>query len=203
MLNYVHLYRMLWLAGRFGGGKTSLAIAVAQWLISKSYARYIASNIPLFFGREVERRSLSELRKLASDGKPEVRDTVILLDEAWQQLGARKGHNAEAWLAFTRKANNYLLMPSVLPLAKEVQQLKCSRVLNGMVFGIPLWRYWWKLGEGKGEDGDKGHFNWWRPSAVFDLYDHTCVPIEEYIIYDTWDDGTDSDYAEDETEAIN
>lgn len=187
MLNYVQLYRMIWLSGRFGGGKTSLAIYITLWLCSQSYARYVASNIPLFFGREIERRSLQDLRRLGADGKPEVHDTVILLDEAWQQLGSRKGHNAEAWLAYTRKANNFLLMPSVLPLAKEVQQLKCARTFNGMVFGVPLWYYWWRLGDGKkSEDGDQGHFYWWHPSKVFPLYDHKGVPSEDYIIYDTW-----------------
>lgn len=198
MLNYVHLYRMLWLSGRFGGGKTSLAIYIALWLVGKGYARYIASNVPLLFGKEVERRDIKALRRIGADGKPEVQHTVILLDEAWQQLGVRKGHNAEDWLAYTRKANNYLLMPSVLPLAKEVQQLKCSRTFNGSTFGVPLWYYWWRLGEGKGEDGDKGHFWWWNPSRVFSLYDHTGVPTDDYGIYDCW-----SETSEIESEAVN
>lgn len=192
MLNYVHLYRMIWLSGRFGGGKTSLAIAIAQWLCGQQYARYIASNIPLNFGREVSRVDIKGLRAMGPDGKPAIRDCVILLDEAWMYLGERKGHAADDWLAFVRKANNYLLMPSVLPLAKVVQQLVCGRHFNGLVFGVPLWLYWWRLGKGKGVDGDKGRFFFWNPSKVFALYDHTGVPQEDYIIYDTWDAGTDS-----------
>lgn len=188
MFDYVRLYRMLWLSGRFGGGKTSLAIALAQALCAKGYARFIASNIPLFFGREIRRVDIKGLRAVDAAGLPVVRDTVIILDEAWQHLGERKGHAADDWLAYMRKANNFLLMPSVLPLAKVVQQLTCARFFNGMVFGIPLWLYWWRLGKtGKGVDGDKGRFWWWHPAKVFALYDHSGVPLEEYIIYDTWE----------------
>lgn len=207
MLEYVRLYRMLWLSGRFGGGKTSLAIMIAIALCSKGYARYIASNVPLFVGREVRRVDLKRLRELGPDGKPVVQHTVIILDEAWQHLGERKGHAADDWLAYMRKANCYLLMPSVLPLAKVVQQLVCARFFNGLVFGIPLWLYWWRLGKGKGVDGDKGRFWWWHPQQVFGYYDHSGVPLEDYIIYDTWESDTTDTNANgqgvDQSEGVN
>lgn len=185
MLDMARLYRLMFITGRFGGGKTSLAIAIAQWLIGRNYARYVASNIPLNFGSLVRTVSLNELREVDSNG-PIQRDTVILLDEAWQHLSPRKSHLVEDWLAFMRKGNNFLLLPSVLKLANEVCICRCERIFNGPPLGVPLWLYKWTVGESRYKPDVKGHFWWWNPQRVFNLYDHKGIPREEYYIYDCW-----------------
>lgn len=191
MLNYAWLYRMISFVGRFGGGKTSLAIAVAQWLCGKNYARYVASNIPLNFGTHIKTVDVDELRRIdysLEKPAPVHRDTAILMDESWMYLGkgaSRK--DVSDWLAFMRKGNNFLLMPSVLPLVSDVTTLKVERYFNGMVLGMPAWLYRWTLGNPK-QGGDKGHYIWWNPQRVFDLYDSSGIPGEDFLIYDTWED---------------
>lgn len=192
MLNYTWLYRMVWIAGRFGGGKTSLAVSVAQWLCGRSYARYIASNIPLGVGLEVHRVTSAELRRVSCEG-PVYKDTCILMDEAWIHLGRGQGRKQIVeWLAYMRKGNNFLIMPSVLPLVADVAQLRVERVFNGMGFGLPLWLYRWHLGEYR-KGGDRGWHLFWDPSSVFPLYDTTAIPSEDFTIYDTWQGGVGED----------
>lgn len=191
MLNYSWLYRMVWLSGRFGGGKTSLAVAVAVWLCQRNYARYIASNIKLALGREVARVSASELRRVSCEG-PVYRDTVILMDEAWTVLGKGVGRKTVVdWLAYMRKGNNFLIMPSVLPLVNEVTVLRAERVFNGLQLGVPVWLYRWHLGDYK-RGGDRGWYVFHNPSSVFGLYDTLGIPSEEFTIYDTWKEEEDN-----------
>lgn len=191
MLNYAWLYRMVWLSGRYGGGKTSLAVFIAQWLCRKSYARYIASNIDLAVGRLVATVSPSELRRVSCEG-PVYRDTVILMDEAWTVLGKGAGRKQVVdWLAYMRKGNNFLIMPSVLPLVSEVGVLRVERVFNGLVLGLPVWLYRWRLGDDK-RGGDKGWFPFLHPTSVFGLYDTASIPGENYKIYDTWQEKEES-----------
>lgn len=185
MLNYTWLYRMVWISGRFGGGKTALGVAIAQWLCGRNYARYVASNIELGFGREVARVSAAELRRYDCTG-PILRDMVILMDESWMYLG--KGSSRKQvvdWLAFMRKGNNFLVMPSVLPLVSDVATLRVERIFNGLVVGLPVWLYKWSLGDYR-KGGDKG-FHWFsNPARVFGLYDTAAIPSEEYTIYEAW-----------------
>lgn len=185
MLNYTWLYRMVWIAGRFGGGKTALAVYICMWLCEKGYARYIASNVKLGFGTVVRTVSASDLRYHDCNGFA-FRDTVILMDESWQVLG--KGASRKQvieWLAFMRKANNFLIMPSVLPLVAEVNVLKVERIFNGLALGIPVWLYRWNLGDYR-RGGDRGHYLLRNPSQVFGLYDTAQIPSEDFTIYDTW-----------------
>lgn len=185
MLNYTWLYRMVWICGRFGGGKTSLGIAIALWLCRRSYARYIASNIELTVGKQVACVSANELRRVSCEG-PVYRDTVILMDEAWIQLGKGSGRKQVVdWLAYIRKGNNFLVMPSVMPLVAEVGILRVERIFNGMTVGIPGWLYRWNLGD-KRKGGDTGVYWFNDPKSVFGLYDTIKIPSEDYRIYDTW-----------------
>lgn len=187
MLNYAWLYRMVWIGGRFGGGKTSLAIAIAIWLCQRNYARFIASNIPLQVGREVGRVSATELRRITCEG-PVYRDTVILMDEAWIQLGKGAGRKQIVeWLSYMRKGNNFLVMPSVIPLVAEVATLRVERIFNGMVFGVPGWLYKWNLGDYR-KGGDRGIYWFNNPQSVFPLYDTTGIPLDGFIIYEVWKD---------------
>lgn len=185
MLKYTWLYRMIWIRGRFGGGKTALAVSIAQWLCAAGYARFIASNIKLEVGKEVHSTSAAQLRRYDCNG-PIFKDTVILMDESWLHLG--KGTSRKQvvdWLAFMRKGNNFLIMPSVLPLISDVTTLQAERVFNGMVIGLPVWMYRWQLGDYR-KGGDRG-VHWFRnPSSVFGLYSTKEIPSEDFTIYEVW-----------------
>ena len=167
-LEYVRIMRVIWLAGRMGGGKTALGVALAEWLIAKGLALRVVSNIPLGgFGPEVRRLSPEEVHYTT--------DAVILMDEAWMELGdGMSRNNSREWLANLRHRRQYLLLPSVLDLMKACQQFTVERVWNGPSFGLPLWVYEWQLG--KGRRMEQGRYFWWHPQRVFKLYDHLGEP---------------------------
>lgn len=60
-LRAVSDYKVLWLDGRYGGGKTLLAFMIAKQLVDKGYSRYIVANIPTVWGdglKTVDRKSV-------------------------------------------------------------------------------------------------------------------------------------------------
>jgi hypothetical protein len=176
VIDFLVQFRWLWIAGRPGGGKTSLSIYLADLLIKGNYANKIAINTPLI-GYEP---------MLVVESPRDVvgfENCVIILDEAWLYIGqgaSRKDVNP--WLGFIRKGNNYLIAPSVLPLTKDFNVFRVSRRFNWMQLGAPVWQYQWNLDSPT--DKDKGRWFWWNPAQVFGLYDHKAKPDECYYIYD-------------------
>lgn len=174
-LHFLRLYRVLWLSGRPGGGKTSLALWLAFWLVEHGYSRYIGTNLELNVGTVVgEVDSAGELVQWT--------DTAIIYDEAWAELGTGFDKSVRTWLAYPRKMNQVLLFPSVLPLVKHVQTFRVQRVFNGYLLGLPLWFYRWTLGNDR--KPDKGSFVWWNPARVFPTYNHEAVPGATYKVYE-------------------
>ena len=160
-LRMVANYRVVWLSGRFGGGKTSLAVWLAAWLVKNSYARQLVSNIPII-GR--------------SHPPPvPVNNSVILLDESWMYVDSWT--DVKAYAAFLRKANLYLLLPSVWPPHHRLRMLECHRVFNGFVLGLPFWVYRWSLS--MASIAEKGYFMLWNPQRCFNLYDTEYIPRDD------------------------
>lgn len=173
-LRNVTLYRVLWLGGRPGGGKTSLALWTALQLLRGGYCDKLATNLELTVGEVVQTcDDTSDVVK--------VRDVAIVYDESWGELGTGYDKNLRTWLALPRKLNQFILLPSVLPLTKHVQQLRVERIFNGYLYGLPVWFYRWKLGFEK--KPYQGVFPWFNPSRVFPLYDHEAAPLASYKVY--------------------
>lgn len=179
LFNYVTLFRTLWLAGRFGGGKTALSVHLALLLCERDYAANIVSNVPFIgLGQPTAVLKQSELFDLS--------DTVMLLDEAWLMLGqGTSNKQVQEWLAYLRKSNLYVLLPSVMPLAKQVSNLVVERELSLTALGLPVWIYKWRLTTGSmtKKEQQYGRFPWFRPSSVFPMYDHNARPSEDYYYY--------------------
>lgn len=165
-LGMVSSYRMCWFEGRYGGGKTSLAVRVAYELLKRGKVRYCISNIPIVFRDDPAK---VELR----DGKRA--DCVVVLDEAGIYLDT--GRDARAFLAFLRKMNIILLMPSVLDVARVLQTFSVQRTVTWNSIGIPLWMYNAKLRSGR--QRDSYNFGWWNPSEIFDIYDTEAAPDDD------------------------
>jgi len=180
LLHYVTIFRHLWLAGRFGGGKTSLAVSLAFQLVQGGYARRIATNTPL----RIEAKSVTVVDKSELG---HLTDCVVLLDEAWLELGhGAAPAKVKEWFAYMRKNNQYLLMPSVLPLVRQASIFRVDRQFNGLVFGAPVWLYRWSLNTGDRKSNDSGRYLWWFPQRIFGSYDHEARPGQDYYIYN-WD----------------
>lgn len=158
-------FRLCWLRGRFGGGKTALAVIMLARLLAEGRVSSVVSNIPLSF---------------SSVPVSPLRDAGILLDESWIYLESRR--DVVDYAGFVRKFNHYLLLPSVFPIHNRLSFFYCQRIFNGYTIGLPFWAYEWGIRDKVVKE--KGVFLLWRPSAVFGHY-----PTE----YVAGDDGGISD----------
>lgn len=171
MMRYCHI------GGRYGGGKTTLALMVADRLIASKAVSRVVVNTPLnldvpYFETWNEAALL------------EIEDAVLVIDEAGQFLDAGSSNSKvlKQWFSYLRKRNQILLMPSVLPVLKFAAAFRCQRIFNGLQMGIPMWLYRWRLG--LLDLKDTGLFMWWYPSRVFGLFDTDYEPKGSWYIYD-------------------
>ena len=102
-------------------------------------------------------------------------DAILILDEAGEFLGSRS--QANEWLAYLRKLNVVLLLPSVRPPASDVRFLNVGRTMNWNVIGVPCWTYAGHL-DGVGGVDEKFTFYWWFPSEIYGIYDTDGFPSD-------------------------
>ena len=144
-------FRVLWLSGRYGGGKTSLAFLCAARLRAEGLAQGVVANIPCSFANDVSSLSLP---------------SAIVLDESWIYIESRK--DVYDYAAFVRKFKHYLLLPSVFPVHARLSSFSVQRVFNGYVVGFPVWWYRWNL---RSKDvKEMGSFGVWNPKSIFGHY---------------------------------
>lgn len=175
-VNNFALFRTCWLSGRWGGGKTALAVELALRLFMTDRVQFIVSNVPL---------SVSPILEIPPDEVPELRSSVIIMDEGWQYLESGAWKKAKDWIAFLRKRGQYVLIPSVLPLTTYVRKLSCERTFNGLPSGIPVWWYRYEISNGENRAPRTGSFVWVRPDRIFGLYDHKHEPSDKFWVYGT------------------
>lgn len=144
-------FRVCWQRGRFGGGKTSLAVMMAARLLAEGRVNTAVSNIPLTFA----------VRPVAP-----LDHSAILLDESWVYLETRK--DVYDYAAFVRKFEHYLLLPSVFPVHNRLSFFFVQRVFNAYTIGLPLWWYRWGLRDK--DVKEYGYFGIWNPSCIFGHY---------------------------------
>lgn len=165
-MQYLELYRVCYIGGRPGSGKTSLAFRMAYELYKRGFVRYIISNCRSVWSEPLERVVLR-------DGK--FVDACIVLDEAG--LFMQSGKDADKFLAFLRKLNVVLIMPSVSKPAAKVQAVTVQRLFNYQVAGLPLWSYRMDLMSGRIEESTS--FYWLHPSEIFGVYDTGGFPADD------------------------
>jgi hypothetical protein len=151
-------FRVCWIRGRYGGGKTSFAVWLTLELLRRRYARHVVSNIELTHDKlelvrtTNEKKFLKELVELyehaatvddVSTITSELVDCVILIDESWRLLAEDMPSQTRKTLtAYLRKLNQYLVMPSVMSVHKALTNFSIERVWDGRAaLGIPLWWY--------------------------------------------------------------
>ena len=151
-------FRVVWIRGRYGGGKTSLAVWLTLELLKRRYARHVVSNIELTHDKlelvrvTNEKKFLRELVELyehaatvddVSTLTSELIDCVILIDESWRLLAEDMPSQTRKTLtAYLRKLNQYLVMPSVMSVHKSLTTYSVERVWDGRAaLGLPVWWY--------------------------------------------------------------
>jgi hypothetical protein len=148
-------------------------------MVKQKYGNRIVTNVPLLLGPHEAILKPSEVH--------DVQDAILILDEAWLMLPSGTSNSqVNAWLAYLRKQNQHILLPSVLPLARQVSHFAVERSYNLLPVGLPYWVYRWKLkggSLGKKTDDIFGTFFWNNPKRVFGYYDHTYRPNDNYYVY--------------------
>ena len=152
-------YRTLWLDGKFGGGKTLLAVLFSAKLLAENHVNRCLSNVPLAFSE-----------------KPEYGiNCSMILDEAWDALTSRSA--VVTYAAYTRKLNQFLIAPSVWDINPRLSRFLCYRVWNGYAVGVPVWVYEWRLV--RRYQKDKGKFYVWQPENVFGTFPTKFIPPDD------------------------
>lgn len=191
MQTFLHMlkqYRFLWAKGRFGGGKTTLALKLADMLIGSKFCRYTVVNFPLLV--DAPFTVTTDTKEIQA-----VKDAVLILDEAGQFLDAgSSAKHLKEWFSYLRKNNQVVILASVLPVARFATQFTVQRLFNGLQMGVPFWAYRWRLGVS--DTKDDGRFLWWNPQQVWGLYDTDHKPDDRWYIYDWQDADTSGDGAE-------
>lgn len=160
-LRYVQVFRVALYSGRYGGGKTLLAVATADYFRRK-YGYSVYSNIPVS-------GAVTTLQERQ----------VLILDEAWLEFSEQSTKTLREWFAYTRKRDQIILLTSVLPLAGKFFQLRVQRWFNGMSVGLPFAIYQWFLPSMSARGRrrlDSGLFALFGVRSVWSLYDHTAEP---------------------------
>ena len=156
------VYRALWIKGRFGGGKTSLAVILGAWLLNSETVSQVVSNFPTVLSTHVEGADL-------------LYDAAIIIDETHAFIGGRK--DVDKYAAYLRKTNYYLLMPSVMPPHIKLCFFSVQRVFNGYRYGLPIWVYKWFLRVGATKE--QGNFAILNPAFAFGTYPTRFVPFDD------------------------
>lgn len=175
--DFIRMFRVCWFCGRYGGGKTLLAVATADWLLRHDYCSRIACNIPLALpGLHLENESEpADVRRM--------QDVAVVYDEAWLEMQAGSDRKVLSdWLAFVRHRNQFLLFPSVLTIKRQMSFLKVQRILNLLPLGINLWAY--SIHLSAGELKETGRFTF-APKRYFGTYDSEPLRVgkETFYIY--------------------
>lgn len=144
-------FRVVWIRGRYGGGKTALAMMLGAKLLADGYCERVVSNIKCSFGSPA-----SELHK----------PSAIILDEAWMYVETRQ--DVHEYAGFVRHLSHYLLLPSVFSVHSRLSMFTVQRVFNAYSLGLPLWLYRWNLRDK--DVKENGYFGVWRPSVIFNHY---------------------------------
>lgn len=171
--NFMHLlsgWRLCWLGGKLGGGKTSFAFRLAYDLMLQHGYRYLFSNCHSVWNDEPSEAVLRPNER----GIPQFLDAVFILDEAGQFMGTAS--EAKEWTAFLRKLNVIVILASNASPHSSVKFLTVQRTLNMVKFGLPFWLYRWTLESMMIEE--QGVFLWRNPSEIFGIYDTDAFPDE-------------------------
>lgn len=146
-------FRMVWLGGRVGGHKTSLALMLARPYLEKGYR--LITNFPCAWSDDIKTVTLDEKGFLRA---------VVILDEGGRFI--KLSSQIEAICSYPGKMQMILVISSFTrpaPLARAFYIKAGSAYFR---YGLPLVRYEWGLED----DNQSGGFWWWCPAEIYGVY---------------------------------
>lgn len=148
-------YRIAYIMGRFGGGKTSLAVALAKIYASRGYR--VLATIGLEFGDKWDEVDYEPGKGVHA---------VLILDEGG--LWFRTNAQFSSISAYAAKLDLIVLIPSVVAPHESFQSLVVQPVWSLDGVGIPYTHYVWSVNMGMARVRSK--FGWLLPREVYGLY---------------------------------
>ena len=167
-------YRMLWIGGRYGGGKTSFAIKLSEEYLKRGYRLF--TNIGCVWADE-------EI-KLNDEGKLKA---IIIIDEAGMFLKVRQ--QVEAVVAYAAKMDAIYMFPSFFPPPRAAQVLTVQPLFNFLSTGIPIIVYKWRVSLGGFKDS--GLFFWSNPKEIYGIYSRLDSAQGSYNLMDKIQEATE------------
>jgi hypothetical protein len=153
----VHGYRMVWIPGAFGNGKTMLAMGMyAQYFLPRGY-KLVSNTQSIWTEKDVNSLSLDENGHLK---------VFILIDEGGQYF--EDGDDIRDLLRNPRKMDYVLCFPSFHPPHRSAQIFQIQPTWSYRSAGIPYIHFDWyvKVGQYKA----KGAFGWWWFQEMYGTY---------------------------------
>jgi hypothetical protein len=149
-------YRLIWVSGRFSGGKTSFAIRLAEEFLRLGYR--LITNTPCVWADNWDDVQL--------DQDTGMLHAVVIMDEAGLALKATR--QVEMMAAYAAKMDCIYLFPSFFPPIRAAQVVTVQPVFSFIQIGLPLIVYKWRVKIGAFED--HGSFLWLFPQEVWGVY---------------------------------
>jgi hypothetical protein len=171
LLGDIRTYRVVYIEGRYGGGKTSLAFKLASTLLDSGKYRYLLTNCMTTWADRPEDVILRNNAK----GIPQFADCVVIMDEAG--LFLKYGRDADQFLSFLRKFNIVLILPSKEEVSRKLRSLRVQRIMNLETIGLPIWVYTYGLSYG--QQKERSSFIWVNPGEIFGYYDTDDTPADD------------------------
>jgi hypothetical protein len=153
----LHGYRMVWLPGAFGNGKTLCAVGMfAQYFQPRGY-RLVSNLQTIWTEQDIWQVQLDDNGKLK---------VFILIDEGGQYF--QDSDDIFEMLRNPRKMDYILCFASFHPPARAAQVFQVQPVWSYRSAGIPYIHYEWsaKIGHYK----NKGNFGWYFFQEMFGTY---------------------------------
>lgn len=128
-------YRLVWISGRYGGGKTLLAMEIAESFLKRGYR--LLTNIPCAWADDWDSVQLQDDGRLRA---------VVIMDEAGLVL--KYTEQLEAMCAYSRKMDCIYLFPSFMPPVRfaQVVDLHSMFSLAHVLLPITFWSCRIRLG---------------------------------------------------------
>lgn len=155
VLQMVRNYRLVWLSGRFSGGKTSLAFEMARNYAEMGYR--IITNTKSIWADDLEKTKMEDGGHVRA---------VVILDEGGTEF--KRNSQVEEITAYSAKMDLIFLVPSFFPPANKFQVLEIQPVWNLKPIGIPYIQYKWSVKVGNFKD--QGSFGWLFPQSIYGVY---------------------------------
>jgi len=170
LLQLIQSYRLVWIGGRFSGGKTSFALRIAEEFLKMGYR--LLSNTPCVWADEWEKVRLHDETGMLN--------AVVVMDEAGLALKATR--QVEAMAAYAAKMDCIYLFPSFFPPIRAAQVVTVQPVFSFVQIGLPVIVYRWRVKIGSFDD--RGSFAWVWPAEVWGVYSRRAPESSIYDLID-------------------